>query len=698
MGNIISVITETKLKGKVCPWIMNKFDGIRVFTFDLKSGYLGAGVTIIMDASLAKHVCKVSEVSGQLISVKLLFKNKLLLTVLGLYAGATLEKKLVYSHVINSMVAETLNGSTFIVLGGNFNENNSGHNASFKKCLNLVVLMMKFRDASLAAFLKSAGDFEYHTTEGNINEMWTLLCQMVCSAAEATLMKTQSRDNGSRKFLEFKTIEDSQIWAVIDKHMEAFADNKGQIIRSVLEKPFRKVMLDHLVNNGDLVLELDLVKGKVNLIMKNWTRKCAVKPSMPSCWQIQFSSLDHVSDSVFSGVMKQINFDEFSLVVKDLLNGKAAGLFGISNEMWKHCDKSVLVFFLHLLNLCLWKEVLTNTRLIAFIETSRKILLKILSDRISRAYNIYNVLHKNNFLVFKDTSTQSHIFVVGSVVENVLEKDRELWLVLQNMYKAYDSRIKMCEKFVRFFGSIHNGHKNRVMTDFGLSKSYKIHDGLDQREVFSPLLWRIFYDPLLCKVKKHESFFGYWVNSKFVVRTSRIELNAGLTSYLAAGAFVNNTIWVGNCYTATQNILNIANEFFELMDISINIEKTVVIPINPKTSNTSLKSGGLVKNFSSAFEFPSKLDVSDMDHFGFVCSSLKDAFLPIISIYTDGSVKDFGTSNAVKGAAAYFSDLGLHIGVEVHGMLSSTLAEIQAVVLAFKCIPASSNVTVFSDS
>ncbi|KAG9303820.1 hypothetical protein G9A89_018717 [Geosiphon pyriformis] len=111
-----------------------------------------------------------------------------------------------------------------------------------------------------------------------------------------------------------------------------------------------------------------------------------------------------------------------------------------------------------------------------------------------------------------------------------------------------------------------------------------------------------------------------------------------------------------------------------------------------------VKSGGLVKGSSFTFKFSSKLDVSDTDHFGFICSSLKNAFLPMISVYTDGSVKGFGTSNAVGGTATYFSDLGLHISVKVYDMLLSTLTEMQAVMLAFKCIPAFLNVIVFSDS
>ncbi|KAG9297126.1 hypothetical protein G9A89_019407 [Geosiphon pyriformis] len=77
-----------------------------------------------------------------------------------------------------------------------------------------------------------------------------------------------------------------------------------------------------------------------------------------------------------------------------------------------------------------WDGVLTNTRPIALIETARKILSKILSDHISMACSKFNVLQGDNFLVLKGTSTQSPVFAVGLVIEDAIEKNRELWLVL----------------------------------------------------------------------------------------------------------------------------------------------------------------------------------------------------------------------------------------------------------------------------
>ncbi|KAG9284387.1 hypothetical protein G9A89_023644 [Geosiphon pyriformis] len=91
MSNLILIITETKLKDKVHLWITNKFDGVCVFTSGLDFGHLGSSIAIVMNSFLVKHVCKVSEVPDQILSIRLLFKNKLSVLVLGLYTGASSE-------------------------------------------------------------------------------------------------------------------------------------------------------------------------------------------------------------------------------------------------------------------------------------------------------------------------------------------------------------------------------------------------------------------------------------------------------------------------------------------------------------------------------------------------------------------------------------------------------------------------------
>ncbi|KAG9286221.1 hypothetical protein G9A89_014207 [Geosiphon pyriformis] len=213
------------------------------------------------------------------------------------------------------------------------------------------------------------------------------------------------------------------------------------MIRNVLEWPFCKVILDHLVVGDELIVEPGEIRSKVNEIMVNWTH----------------NPLEYVDNDAFLKVMCDISLGELSSVVSDLSDSKAAGLSDIPNEFWKCCGNKMMTYFLDLLNSYLmisdvfitwkrawismiskpydWDRVLTNTRPIALIETARKILSKVLSNHISSAYNKCGILHGDNFLVLRGTSTQSPIFAVDSVIKDALKKDHEIWLVLQDMHK-----------------------------------------------------------------------------------------------------------------------------------------------------------------------------------------------------------------------------------------------------------------------
>ncbi|KAG9305749.1 hypothetical protein G9A89_005147 [Geosiphon pyriformis] len=70
--------------------------------------------------------------------------------------------------------------------------------------------------------------------------------------------------------------------------------------------------------------------------------------------------------------------------------------------------------------------------------------------------------------------------------------------------------------------------------------------------------------------------------------TSRIESGGGMMFCLAAGAFVDDTIWVENCQVSIQYALDIVSKFFVINDISINSEKTVAILINQGVRVASL--------------------------------------------------------------------------------------------------------------
>ncbi|KAG9304519.1 hypothetical protein G9A89_020083 [Geosiphon pyriformis] len=128
---------ETKLRSNIKSWIMNKFNGIRIFTSGLDKGFLGVGIAIIVNNSLACHVFKVKKISGRIISIRLLFKGRLFVAVLDLYASASAEARFGQAANINTLIAKAVNSSTFVVLGENFNEGDSKKNATFRFCVDL---------------------------------------------------------------------------------------------------------------------------------------------------------------------------------------------------------------------------------------------------------------------------------------------------------------------------------------------------------------------------------------------------------------------------------------------------------------------------------------------------------------------------------------------------------------------------------
>ncbi|KAG9298036.1 hypothetical protein G9A89_018864 [Geosiphon pyriformis] len=625
----------------------NMFESVHVFTSGLDKSFFGIGVVVIMNNFLACHMSKIKEVPGQIISIWLLFKGKLSVMVLDQIRQA-LE--------VNSVIAEAVNSSTFVVLDGNFNKNRSKRSVTFKFCLNLglvnsftshyivkaptwnnsqgvcfvsgffdtdhnAVLVSigldgllevqlnslckqankdqwkfkikdanspkwtEFRDCLSAKLLAVVDEFFGAETHSDVDAMWAVLKRIIVESADETFSSHWfsefycSKDKFFSKFFGLELLIAKIVkkfgsgdllkvnclvrtWSTLDSiRAHAFADlvglgEKSEVVLGYLllvHKEYRrskmyesklaketfirlaiskhmenfcsdKVVLDYLMVNDDLILEPEEVKLNVDRIIEDWTRKQTVPLVVPDLWAHQYALLNYVQDCVFSNMMSAISLSELILVVNGLSDGKAAGL-------------SMLEYLLRLLNACLLiSSVLVLWRRawpIALIKTARKILSKILSDRISFAYSKFGVLCGDNFFILKNTSIQSPVFAVGLVVKNALEKDCELWL------------IKMCDRFIRFFSGIHGNRINRVMTNFGLTNGYRICDGLDQDE--------------------------------FVARTGRIEAGGRLSSFFAASAFY---------------ALNIASEFFTINNISINNKKTVAISINQDVKMASLSISG----------------------------------------------------------------------------------------------------------
>ena len=63
-------------------------------------------------------------------------------------------------------------------------------------------------------------------------------------------------------------------------------------------------------------------------------------------------------------------------------------------------------------------------------------------------------------------------------------------------------RIKLLESLVTFIKQLYQDREIRVITDEGPTDFFIAGDRIDQGEVISLLMWKIFYDPLLVRIQQ----------------------------------------------------------------------------------------------------------------------------------------------------------------------------------------------------
>jgi hypothetical protein len=148
---------------------------------------------------------------------------------------------------------------------------------------------------------------------------------------------------------------------------------------------------------------------------------------------------------------------ELDNTIKLLPNGKASGPSKISYEVIKHLPDNIKEGLVILFNLMLqkgyvpheWKHALlypilkpkpfegnlNNTRPIVLLETLRKLLTKIINNRLNRFLSTYNILQYNNQAGVNGTSTIEIIYNIHTIMEHHKTTKQPLYIMLQDLSK-----------------------------------------------------------------------------------------------------------------------------------------------------------------------------------------------------------------------------------------------------------------------
>src|SRR5271170_4294232 len=129
------------------------------------------------------------------------------------------------------------------------------------------------------------------------------------------------------------------------------------------------------------------------------------------------------------------------------------------------------------------------------------------------------------------------------------------------------SRLKIPKNFINIIQNLLTYRTCKIITSHGNTNPIPIIKGISQGETISPLLWTIFYDPLLTKLNQ----------------TSKKTLN--LINNLA---FMDDLNLLSQDKYTLQKLLNITFQFLTLNNILINPQKTKLITINSKQTNKTI--------------------------------------------------------------------------------------------------------------
>ena len=210
----------------------------------------------------------------------------------------------------------------------------------------------------------------------------------------------------------------------------------------------------------------------------------------------------------------------------------------------------------------------------------------------------HNVLKGNNFAGLPFRSTFEPIHILDNLIyDHHNHHNEQLWFLFQDMSKAYDRvnmtmlqkalrRLKLPVPFCNFVKALFSSRFNQVFTAHGNTNEYQVISGIDQGEIISPILWCIYYDPLLSRIQ--QSNLGYTLKADKHTNITETS-SSSFVSHIPCLAYMDDTLWLSKSKDDLNDIILIADNFYHLNDIKVNWDKSLLLTSRPTHSRVNFK-------------------------------------------------------------------------------------------------------------
>ena len=241
-----------------------------------------------------------------------------------------------------------------------------------------------------------------------------------------------------------------------------------------------------------------------------------------SRWAEAYSPIRRINEEIYSNLLDKVTDTEQKSALSKTKNKSVPGVSGISYPLIKKAGITAQRLFRLLADQCIakgdipvkwklgqlypipknedWNYNLSNVRPIVLLEAFRKTVVRIITQRLDNIFVKHNILEGPNYSGLSGNSTSGPIHIMNNILEDVRQKNKEVWILFQDMKKVFDSvslvmmekalkRIKLPKIAISFLLNLYNERKIKVITEYSLTEEFVAGDSLDQGEVVSLLMW-----------------------------------------------------------------------------------------------------------------------------------------------------------------------------------------------------------------
>ena len=149
-----------------------------------------------------------------------------------------------------------------------------------------------------------------------------------------------------------------------------------------------------------------------------------------------------------------------------------------------------------------------------------------------------------------------------------------------NLNRLIDAckRIGIPQNALNLIYNLYSNQKARIITAYGLTEPINLYSSIEQGETYSPLLWKIYYDPILTFINnKYQNSFLQIKSLSLIDQIFNKNLQPLTIPPLA---FIDNTVWHYKNPTDLQNLLNDVSKLYQINNIQVNPTKSDLLHIN----------------------------------------------------------------------------------------------------------------------